>query len=296
MALRSAGRGAGGTLPPSRARLRRFLAANGVLPEWVAISRNDGSTFLMTPGRPLDLVVEIIWTRGSLAFEEPLPAILSALPLGPGSVAVVGANSGYYVLLLAARAPVIAFEPYPPARKRLMTNLAANRIEVDVRPEAVSDAAGRLPLFAPMQSADWPLESSASLSVEFKGADRVTRGPEVDVVRFDDAVPSPVSLILVDAEGVDMQVLAGADRTVRESRPYVVVEIEEKDRTALETFADQHDYLPLRPTPAGLSRSDGTRPGTVNHGHVWVTVLIPRERMSEASDALTAAGLSVDGD
>lgn len=47
---------------------------------------------------------------------------------------------------------------------------------------------------------------------------------EADMIRIDDLHIAP-SIVKIDAEGADAAVLRGADRTIREARPFIVIEI-----------------------------------------------------------------------
>jgi len=84
-----------------------------------------------------------------------------------------------------------------------------------------------MPLHVPPPLADnWPFEMSASLSATYRRKHEHTF--EVPVTTIDairESEPTPVDLILVDAEGFDCEVLRGADRTVASDGPIIFTEV-----------------------------------------------------------------------
>jgi FkbM family methyltransferase len=115
----------------------------------------------------------------------------------------VGANSGYYTLLFAARTrtPVIAYEPAAEARERLQRNLALN------------------PWLAPYVD----LRASLVGATATATATATGTGP---VVTLDDDIPDPagVGLLKIDVDGPEREVLEGARGLLAAARPHVIVE------------------------------------------------------------------------
>jgi FkbM family methyltransferase len=76
-------------------------------------------------------------------------------------------------------------------------------------------------------------------------ASTVIKSVESDVIRVDDLNIAP-SIIKIDAEGFDFEVLRGLDQTLARARPFVVTEIAwaEEDQGA-ERFLRAHDYVVL---------------------------------------------------
>lgn len=137
----------------------------------------------------------------------------------------VGANIGMHSLAAAAAvAPggqIVAFEPHPNTHALLRRSLWMNGHgeRVQTHQAAVSDRAGRLPLFLGSTSGHhslFPLEQG-----EQANGERV----EVPVVTLDEIIPSGtrVDLLKIDAEGAELQVLAGAHRLLRENPQAAVI-------------------------------------------------------------------------
>lgn len=142
----------------------------------------------------------------------------------PRGGVVVGAHVGYHVLGLAhaqrARgfgAHVIAYEPSPSNRRLLERNVAGVD-GISVRGDAVdSTEAEAQPLWcSPDNSGDMHLG-------EPLGA---TRSVPVDVVTLDGDIVAAerFGVLLIDAQGSDLRVLAGAHRFLDRARPHVVLE------------------------------------------------------------------------
>jgi FkbM family methyltransferase len=151
------------------------------------------------------------------AYSERELQVLSML-VQPGDVCVdVGAHIGLFSLELARAAGptgrVIAFEPAPDTRARLMENLDANQngARVAVRSVALSDTSGRMTLHSPEDAADVGRRSLVS------GGE----GVEVEVVRFDDLDLGldRLDIVKVDVEGAEALVLEGMRGSIERFRP-----------------------------------------------------------------------------
>jgi FkbM family methyltransferase len=144
---------------------------------------------------------------------------LFAQNVGSGDVVFdVGANVGFFTLLasrlVGASGRVVAFEPFPAAKRRLDRHLELNAARnVTVFQAAVSDTVGRARFHAHADITMGRIEDEGELDVE--------------VVRLDDLVqtgrvPAP-DLIKIDVEGEEAKVLRGAGELLRTQRPTVLL-------------------------------------------------------------------------
>lgn len=173
-------------------------------------------------GRVLDLYGE--YSEGEVE--------IMRLALRPGDVAVeVGANVGALTVPLAnivgPSGRVIAFEPQPRIHRLLQRNLADNGI---TWADARFTAAGRGPSLAYIREPDYDEEDN------FGG---------VEICEwFPSALPVPMQtvdyydlprlrLLKIDAEGSELDVLLGAERTIERCRPIIYVECDRKGRLKL---------------------------------------------------------------
>jgi FkbM family methyltransferase len=151
----------------------------------------------------------------------------------PGTTAFdAGANVGLFTVPLAlavgSQGRVLAFEPAPGTVARLRENLRRNGLEN----VSVVEAA----LGAKRGSATLVLEADSAYNSTAPTPTAAAGGAEVRVERLDDvwveAGRPEVSVLKVDVEGAEVEVLAGAAELLRSGRPAVLVEASEPSRAA----------------------------------------------------------------
>jgi FkbM family methyltransferase len=156
----------------------------------------------------------------------------------PGSTAIdVGANYGVYTYALArAGARVEAFEPIPECL-RVLTAYRSPRVRVHAT--ALSSTNGSADLHIPVLGArqEFGRASLRSLGTEY-------RTLRVPLRQLDEFGFSDVSLIKIDVEGHEMDVLQGARETIANSRPVLVVEVDDSflSYPAIRVFETIHGF------------------------------------------------------
>lgn len=158
------------------------------------------------------------------------PHILALMAdfLRPGTVVLdIGANIGAYAVPLAKAFPDIdihAFEPHPGALRRLKRNLLLNDLaNVIIHDCGVGESKGSLTFYAGNEK-DVGLSSfvrphaaeCSALPVAVHPLDGLFGEPGL-----------PVSVIKIDVQGFEAQVLAGARGVVTRDRPTIVLEHED---------------------------------------------------------------------
>lgn len=154
----------------------------------------------------------------------------------------VGANRGRLLARMLERAPKgrhHAFEPIPEMAARLRERFPG----VTVHESAVSDQAGTTTFYH--------VVSVPSLSGLRRQDHSQLRGAEVEEIsvrlsRLDDILPSDltVSLIKIDVEGAELQVLRGGLATIRRCRPVIVFEYANVHGNLFGTTPEMiHDFL-----------------------------------------------------
>jgi FkbM family methyltransferase len=150
------------------------------------------------------------------------------LVISPGSRVIdVGANIGVYALpWVAANADVAVhcFGPNPTVRSRLARNVVLNRLTAKIRlhVEALSDHAGTATLYGSddMSSLNEGVLAGAGQPVP----------TEVPLARLDDILAiegPPVSLMKIDVQGHELEVLCGAEAVILHHRPALILEHED---------------------------------------------------------------------
>ncbi len=168
-----------------------------------------------------DHIQNVVAQSGRFYEAEMLQDIQSRLP--PGGVFVdVGANIGNHTLFAAAvcQAQVLAFEPSPGLARHCAENLAANGVDgrVQLRQAGVSDHAGMA------QVHPGPTNNAGMTQLKEGGEKGIA---EVPLVSLDEEIARlglTPQVIKVDVEGMEVPVLRGAGRVLRQHRPALYVE------------------------------------------------------------------------
>jgi FkbM family methyltransferase len=143
--------------------------------------------------------------------------------LRPGDVVWdVGAHIGFFSLLasrlVGPSGAVVAFEPVGENRSRLETNLSLNGSQnVSVRAEAVGSSNG----------VGWLQSRGSSLMWTLHRGEASQTGPVVACVTLDDVARElrQPTLIKIDVEGTELEVLRAAVDFLARRRPYVALEL-----------------------------------------------------------------------
>jgi FkbM family methyltransferase len=171
---------------------------------------------------------------------EHLRLLCAFLLPADGNCVDVGANEGGMLADFSTLAPNgrhIAFEPIPHLYERLVVQFP----HADVRNVALSDHSGTA-MFTHVKT----LPGYSGLRQRTYPAPQELEEIEVRVERLDDILPTGYrpTLVKIDVEGAELQVLRGALRTITEHKPTIVFEhgLGAADHYGT-TPADVHDLL-----------------------------------------------------
>jgi len=189
--------------------------------------RRRGLTWHLDLREGIDLTIYAL-----TAFEPDTLRALESLVKEGATVLDVGANVGAHTLHLARlvgeKGRVIAFEPTDYAISKLRANLLANAAlapRVDVHQAFLVGKAGATPATALASS--WPVDGTraddalmGSRAMPLSGAVATT----LDAVIAASGDPE-VSLIKMDVDGHELEVLEGAEELLARRRPIIVMEL-----------------------------------------------------------------------
>jgi FkbM family methyltransferase len=209
--------------------------------------------------------------------------------LQPGMIVVdIGAHHGFYTLLASIRVGasgrVIAFEPSPRERSRLVKHIQLNKCgNVEVVPLAVARAESQMDLYVVEGAEDYcnslrpPATQSPThrLRVEVTSLDEYLSRQGIEQVHF----------LKLDTEGAELEVLRGSASALRKRpRPVVMSEVAEIRTAAwgysaleIVRFMQHQDYQWFRILPGGSLAEL-----TPDHDlHDTNLVAVPKERLDE---------------
>lgn len=157
----------------------------------------------------------------------------------------VGANIGNHSLFMSKYASIIhAFEPYEPVRDILKKKINLNRINnVIVHPVGLSNKREIVDFYPPSVSN----LGTGSFKEKYYADNKQTAIP-LEVVIGDDEISAHnihnISLIKIDVEGHERQVIGGLRQTIDSHRPVVIFESSSATRDALGTFEGMTSLFP----------------------------------------------------
>ena len=137
----------------------------------------------------------------------------------------IGANIGYNTLMFSDYGPVIAFEPV--FHQIVKLNVEGNTLRHDVQVAmcALSDVKEVCEMNIPAHGCESNTHinyggTTLHASGDWKGA-----GVKVSCERLDDIYTGVPSFVKLDVEGHELQVLKGAEETIKKHKPVLLVEI-----------------------------------------------------------------------
>ena len=157
--------------------------------------------------------------------EQHVMAALSRM-LQPGDCFWdVGAHIGYVSCFAAKQVntagEVVAFEPLGPTRERLRKNAEINGLgNIVIAPYALAHTSGKGQLFDGGTSLTWSLDESSSREGSSRDSiiiDRITLDAALELY-------SPPTVIKIDAEGAELEVIRGGQSLLTQHRPMLLVE------------------------------------------------------------------------
>jgi FkbM family methyltransferase len=164
----------------------------------------------------------------------------------------VGGNIGYNSLMFSDYGPVHTFEPlfHSVVTKNVTQNTLQNPVKV--YPVALSNVVSSVPMYLP-NTQDHGLTNYGGSSMNFSDRYRKETSTMVQTVRLDDVYTGVPSIMKVDVEGHEFEVLLGAENTIKRHKPALYVEIFDYEKSPIvpwlmnmgyrATPRPEHNYL-----------------------------------------------------
>ena len=173
----------------------------------------------------------------------------------------VGANIGYNTLMFSDYGPVVSFEPVFHEIVSLNVKNNSLRYPVQVIPCALSDEKSVSEIHIP------PHGRQSETLINYGGTtfnpDDDLKGEGVNVAceRLDDIYTGIPSIIKIDVEGHELQVLKGATDTIKKHKPALLVEIHGfSEDNEVHTYIKSLGYEDLKPRPEKVYLYEFTKP------------------------------------
>lgn len=150
----------------------------------------------------------------------------------------VGANIGLMSIFTAIKFPnskVVAFEAHPHTLKILEENIRLNEVKnIQIQPLALSNTSGLVTIFD-----NWNVNRGGASIKLNKGE---SNSHQVNCNLLDSFTSIAPSMIKIDVEGAELEVLLGAKNTIETYRPTLIIEIS-KGRDQLDESKEIYDFL-----------------------------------------------------
>ena len=164
----------------------------------------------------------------------------------------IGANIGYNSLMFSDYGPVVSFEPV--YHEIVIRNAKQNAIRhrINIFPCALSDEKKTTEIFIPSKGCQSNTHinyggTSFHLSGDMKG-----ESVKVGCERLDDIYDGKPSIIKIDVEEHELQVLEGAKETIKKHMPTILVEIHDFETSLVAKFLESLGYDTPEPRPEAM--------------------------------------------
>lgn len=158
----------------------------------------------------------------------------------PGTDLVdIGGNIGWNALMYSEFGPVHTFEPlfHPLITRNVERNVTKHPIVV--HPYGLSDAHGSAEIYLPKRDGPWCNYGGTSLMQSHQHSDIKHN---IQLERLDDVYGGQPSVLKIDVEGHEFEVIKGAEQTIRRWRPAMYVEIFGFDASPIPSFLKDLGY------------------------------------------------------
>jgi FkbM family methyltransferase len=189
----------------------------------VCVKTIDGFKIVVDPANRPGFIDNDLYRLGS--YEPGILRLIKETVLDDETIIDVGANIGAIALfaaLVVPRGRVMAFEALPHIADDLRNNIAVNGFtNISVHEVAVGERRGDADIFTNLEE-----RGSSSLLEKSNDARAYDKPRRVPIRPLDDFTHAAgrIAVIKIDVEGYEAKVLEGAQRTIEEHRPLIILE------------------------------------------------------------------------
>lgn len=160
----------------------------------------------------------------------------------------IGGNIGFNALMFSDYGPVHTFEPlfHSVITKNLNQNVL--RHPVQMYPVGLSNVVSNVSMFLPKPQ-DFGFTNYGGSSMTLSESHKEQGSVIVPTVRLDDVYSGTPSIVKLDVEGHEFEVLLGAENTIRTHKPSMYVEIFDFDNSPVVPWLKNLGYNTVVPRP-----------------------------------------------
>jgi len=229
------------SLAPNLVKAQRWLNFVNLLcgdrPQVEFVNHNQVIQFQIT-GKNLD--VELTQVNDRQFYEQPELDFIQQTLKGRSAIVDVGANSGnhlvYFAKILGAET-VIPIEFQPDIIEALKTNIALNKI-TNVDLSKLGYAVGKTPSRAQLQNHPTGDLCLTELKEDTNGS--------VEILPLDRLITSSIDFIRMDVQGLEIEVLEGAEGLLRQFQPDGLIEVTKRNQPSFFSFLERLNYTILK--------------------------------------------------
>jgi len=164
----------------------------------------------------------------------------------------IGANIGYNSLMFSDYGPVVSFEPVYHEIVIRNAKLNALRHRINIYPCALSDEKKTTEIFIPAKGCQSNTHINYGGTSFHLNGDMKGESVKVKCERLDDIYDGKPSIIKIDVEGHELQVLEGAKETIKKHMPTILVEIHDFETSPVAKFFESLGYDTPEPRPEAV--------------------------------------------
>ncbi|MBE3602072.1 FkbM family methyltransferase [bacterium] len=212
----------------------RHPRCNALIKRFILIASGGDATIARGVGAGLRFNAANSAMSFLMGTHDPISQGALKMLLKPGMTFFdVGANVGFFSVIAARLVGpggrVVAFEPLPSNARALAHNARLNGFRnVAVRQEALAATNGEA-AFLLSAEPTWGKLSDAGKPPDQHDGETTVAVRRLDGVIERDRLPVP-DVMKIDVEGAEVDLLAGAERTLRERRPVILMELHGTNR------------------------------------------------------------------